>query len=444
MENTELINKFIQSLKAKTGLNAEVSGARINIFTVSKQGLIFQDDDEEQVEEMESIKEILFYIEIEEILALENECKAYYAFDDEPYSFEIGSDTYFEVAVELKRYPPFILQRALDEARVINNGYTLEITKLSSKYLYSILMHEKFDEEKLDGILRIRTYRLRDKDTTITNTFNDLTEMIILNTCKVFKDESNESKMSMKKYRSMVQSYLFNISYSLSIMIDFHKFKRNERYVSRKKRETQFFPYRKYNQNLIKYYYQAVNSDLPFVQYIAFYHIIEHFFFSVSEEEVFDRIKSLITSPSFVPKNKKSIKELYESLKKISRSQNENGAWKENEAFLLCLDKLIPDIIKLKDALQKLDTDYVERYKSNVDFIEETTEIDFDEERRDILFKKIRNRVYAVRNAIVHSKEGNESKYQPFIHDSHLAKEIPLIRALAEEIIINTSDEMYY
>lgn len=242
MENTELINKFIQSLKTKIGLNAEISDTRINIFTVSKQGMIYQDEeDEEQVGEMEENKEILSYIEIEEILALENECKAYNVFDSEQYGFEVGNDRYFEVAIEMKRFPPLFLRRTLEEVQVVDNGYTLEITKLSSKYLYSILMYENFEEEKLDGILRIRTYRLRDKDEAISNTFNDLTEIVMLNTCKIIKDESIEGKMSMKNYRSMAQSYLFNISYSLSIMIDFHKFKKIERYIFEEKKRNSIF-----------------------------------------------------------------------------------------------------------------------------------------------------------------------------------------------------------
>ena len=47
-------------------------------------------------------------------------------------------------------------------------------------------------------------------------------------------------------------------------------------------------------------------------------------------------------------------------------------------------------------------------------------------------------------NAIVHSKEGEKSKYEPFKHDKQLAKELPLIRAVAEEIIINSAEPINY
>ena len=396
MENEGIINAFIESLKIKTGLNAVVEESKINIYSISNRGMIYLEDGKEQVGEMEEFKEILFYIDIEEVLTLENECKKYEIFDSENYGFGIVSNSYFESAVEVTR-PGFssyssILQNRLNEAQVKENGYTIEITKLSSSYLYFLFMHEKFKDEEIDRILRIRTSRLSNDDITITNSFKDFAEIIMINTCKIIKNESNEQKISIKNYQKMAQSYLFNVSYSLGIMLDFHKFKRMRRVTSRVKREIQLFPYKKYNKNLIKYYYQGISSEIPFVQYIAFYHILEHFFFSVSEEEVYDKIKGLITSPSFLPKNKNSIKELYETLKKISRSQTEDGVWRENEAFLLCLNKLIPDLESLKTNLYKLNADYEEYYKTNVEFIGEDISINFEEDDKNKIYRRIRDR----------------------------------------------------
>lgn len=51
---------------------------------------------------------------------------------------------------------------------------------------------------------------------------------------------------------------------------------------------------------------------------------------------------------------------------------------------------------------------------------------------------------YATRNAVVHSKYGERLRYEPFKHDKHLGKEIPLMRAVAEEIIISSADRINY
>jgi hypothetical protein len=50
------------------------------------------------------------------------------------------------------------------------------------------------------------------------------------------------------------------------------------------------------------------------------------------------------------------------------------------------------------------------------------------------------NRIYNVRNALIHSKEGEKRRYVPFSeNENELRKELPLIRLVAEQIIINSS-----
>ncbi|MFJ3418296.1 hypothetical protein ACIPN8_18270 [Streptomyces sp. NPDC086082] len=48
----------------------------------------------------------------------------------------------------------------------------------------------------------------------------------------------------------------------------------------------------------------------------------------------------------------------------------------------------------------------------------------------------IAKRIYKVRNALVHAKEGELPKYAPFAHAEEISREIPLIRFAAEQIVI--------
>ena len=57
----------------------------------------------------------------------------------------------------------------------------------------------------------------------------------------------------------------------------------------------------------------------------------------------------------------------------------------------------------------------------------------------ELLIGKICNRIYKVRNALVHSKDDEEIKYIPQKDDPHIVVEIELIKYLAQEIIIETS-----
>ena len=56
----------------------------------------------------------------------------------------------------------------------------------------------------------------------------------------------------------------------------------------------------------------------------------------------------------------------------------------------------------------------------------------------DRLFRALGRRIYTVRNAVVHAKEGSRKRYRPFEHDAELRRETPLMRVLAELVIIGS------
>lgn len=110
----------------------------------------------------------------------------------------------------------------------------------------------------------------------------------------------------------------------------------------------------------------------------------------------------------------------------------------------MCLKQYVPDISKLVQTISNLDTSAINYYSNtDVPFAVEGKAINFTLTSEEV-YPVLRNRVYSVRNAIVHSKEGEKLRYEPFIHDKTLTKEIPLIRAIAEEIIINSAKPLKF
>ena len=207
-------------------------------------------------------------------------------------------------------------------------------------------------------------------------------------------------------------------------------------------REGQYFPYKSYKSELVKYYYQGISADIPFTQYLAFFHVAEFFFQTISEQDAFKEIEEFITRPSFSPHRKDDIRQFYNKVKKRMRDQKEDGVWDERTGLLLCLKKYIPDIEILRNSVNSLDVSAIDYYKNeDVSFADGAKPINFDD-TSEVLYATIRDRVYSVRNAIVHSKEGKKLRYEPFKHDKELSKEIPLIRAIAEEIIINSAESI--
>ena len=163
-----------------------------------------------------------------------------------------------------------------------------------------------------------------------------------------------------------------------------------------------------------------------------------------SEDEAFQVISNFITRPSFSPYKQEDVRNFYNIIKKKMRDQRDDGVWNEKNGLLLCLKRYIPDPSILKASIDRIDSTAIEYYRTTlVPFADDGKIINFDEDQEKI-YVAIRDRIYATRNAIVHSKHGERLRYEPFKHDKHLGKEIPLIRAVAEEIIITSADSINY
>lgn len=316
---------------------------------------------------------------------------------------------------------------------VDSNGYTFLLSKASISYaillICSCATNADINIKELSPVRYFSSGRAQ-------NSLDDLMLSLRWMTIKA----TAPTKTSLSEYRKMIHSYLFNICYNTSLIFtipDIHSTRQPRRRSTH--REGQLFPYKQYNQSLVKYYYQGLSSDIPFAQYLAFYHVAEFFFQTVAEDDAFKEIEEFITHPSFSPRKKDDIRKFYNKVRQIMRTQKENDVWDEKVGFILCLKKYIPDLEVLKDAINAIDPFALEYYKTTeVPFSDTGCTVNFDVTYENI-YANVRNRVYSVRNAIVHSKEGERLKYEPFRHDKDLTREIPLIRAIAEEIIIKSS-----
>lgn len=347
------------------------------------------------------------------------------------------TETDFEVAVQphdRMRMPPFRDDR--NPYEILEHNYRFSLSKASTKYLFSLFC---FSATNADYEFDIGPFRIMHSD-TITSLENFLDRFRVL-TIKI----ASPKRHSVTEFKRMLNSYLFNISYNHDITFSIIDFSENRRILRRRSRRGgQLFPYKSYNQELAKYYHQAVATDIPFTQYLAFYHVLEFFFQAISEQDAFHEIESFITRPSFSPYRKDDIKRFYGMIKKKMREQRDDGVWNEKTGLLLCLKKYVSDIESLKTSIDIIDPSAIEYYKCTlVEFTDDSKTIDFDSDT-EVLYATLRDRIYSVRNAIVHSKEGDKLRYEPFKHDRQLAKEIPLIRGVAEEIIINSSKPIDY
>ena len=104
-------------------------------------------------------------------------------------------------------------------------------------------------------------------------------------------------------------------------------------------------------------------------------------------------------------------------------------------------------IHSLIDELNNIDESLVSYYIHNEVSFSKGDTFDLNDIQNQKLYKKIAARIYKTRNSLVHCKS-NETRlnergiYQPFKNNQELLKEIPLMRCIAELIIIKTAKDI--
>lgn len=386
------------------------------------------------IDDVEEISSYGFSLDVSEIKALLSK----FSSNDKFVNNFFCSTNSIEAMVEYQGRSRILMSR--ENIREKYNAsfldYNINIGRASQEFVLAFICacaDQNFQSKRL----RIRFYDMEN-----INCFDDLCQSLRLLTVTINKSNLN---IPFSKIKSVFQSYLFNLAYNYDMCLALSNENESDRLMRhRARREGQLFPYKAYNPELVKYYNQGLSSDAPLAQYLAYYHVAEFFFQSISEQDVFQEIESYITSPSFSPYSKTSIKDFYKKIKKKIQAQKDNDVWDERNALLLCLKQYVPDISKLVQTISNLDTSAINYYSNtDVPFAAEGKAINFTLTSEEV-YPVLRNRVYSVRNAIVHSKEGEKLRYEPFIHDKTLAKEIPLIRAIAEEIIINSAKPLKF
>lgn len=117
------------------------------------------------------------------------------------------------------------------------------------------------------------------------------------------------------------------------------------------------------------------------MQYLAFYHVAEYFFQSISEDDAFQVINSFITRPYFSPYRREDVYSFYNVIKKKMRDQRDEGVWNEKNGLLLCLKRFILDVNVLRATIQHIDGTSVEYYQNtSVPFADDGKMINFQDE----------------------------------------------------------------
>lgn len=254
----------------------------------------------------------------------------------------------------------------------------------------------------------------------------------------------------MKKYTN---SFLFGISYNIGVVyksvFDIDDLSYTREYISHRRNlrpneiET---PKLFYKEELIEQYSLALSSYDPFIQFIAYYHVMEHFFDEVYKGALISEVREIIQNPGFSTKKTKEINKIIDTVQ--NKTSITKGMFARTE--LEALELTIKAYVKLEQLFTGLSENYpslINYYKSHEVSFSKGDNIDLSDYSNDKLAKKIAARIYKTRNSLVHSKSNTyvakeRGIFHPFSDDKELAKEIPLMKTIAESIIIRSAEEI--
>lgn len=270
---------------------------------------------------------------------------------------------------------------------------------------------------------------------------------LVASTIRVLSLRIDSSKpTAFATWESYVESFVFHLGFNLDTSImplrSLSELTRPSRIVNMRRSSIEELdaPHRSYIPDLVYSYQLGISAESPMLAFISFYHVLEHWFQHVFEDDLVVQVQDEITSPDFSYKRKKDINALIKRITRTVQLRDDQLTMNEATALRLTLEKYI-DLAALKSSLHDFDPQLVTNLReSAVDFAD-GDKVNMDSNDASAIYGALAKRIYKTRNAVVHSKDGAKSKFLPYRHDKQLETEVPLLRFIAEQIIVRTSSK---
>ncbi len=187
-----------------------------------------------------------------------------------------------------------------------------------------------------------------------------------------------------------------------------------------------------YNSDTIRFYQRGMNSTDPVNAYLSFYQILEYFFVSISDEQLYSKLARYINDPklSATPTNLDRI---------IQEVTEHKGETDETEMLKNVFTKFIDetDLIDFIRSYEKYLGDNLYTKKRVLFGVELEAKLVSGHTSGNIA-----KRIKTIRNALVHSSDRYERKerYIPSLQAENLIRlEIPLLKFIAEKVIVSSA-----
>lgn len=183
------------------------------------------------------------------------------------------------------------------------------------------------------------------------------------------------------------------------------------------------------------YWYGKTASAMPLLQFLAYYQVIEYYFPVYSQIEAQKTLRNILKDPTFNPMRDADTAMLLEAIRFSSKGRTIGSEPEQLEATIRhCVPaKDLRDFLEDQARYEFYTSDNAKKLvRATVPVRKES-----DDHRQAVT-----NRIYAIRNRIVHTKSGYENQEPLFPFDpetKYLSHDIDLMEFLARKVLIASS-----
>jgi hypothetical protein len=354
-----------------------------------------------------------------------------------PHETAMFVSGYYEQAIEFQSRAPIASRMMRDDAIKLENREqtrTISVSSISDLFAIVLLDSDEISRDLRRFIMmsRSRMRRQQERSQESTNSIGSVLSRV--RTIRIETDIDDPLAENIKRLRALCEASLFHIAYGWGAGISLSTSWERAYYRFGLRRDsTVQFPLRTYKSELLAYYHLAFGSDSLILAYLALYKILEYFFTSASERLLHSKMSHKLVEPDFLHTKAKKLRELVKTIRTHDNRMDE----KRMLATVLS-DFFAPE--DLRNWIVGYDSENNDYFTTEHRVFAEPLRIDAS---NDQIFSTTAHRIYHIRNALVHHKEGEISRFIPFSgQEKVLFREIPLLLFIAENLIIKTGKDI--
>lgn len=342
---------------------------------------------------------------------------------------------YFEQAVELQGRTPFSMRLFRERDDIViedaSQGRTVTLSPASTTFALAQLDGEVPRElRRMISFGRDRLGRLYPVGEQCP--FSAILGRIL--TVKVHTRDDDVLATNCRKLQALAEAALFHVAFGLGVGISLQLDWERAYYRLGLRRDAEIqFPRRTYTSELLAYYQLAFGSDSLMLAYLSLYKVLEYFFTSSSKRILHQKMIESLVQPDFATTKPKKLDELARVVRLHDTKLDE-----ERQLKTVLEDHFGPDV--LRAWIEDFDRENDSYLTTERTIFAKLMRVDVSDNQ---LFPTVACRIYHIRNALVHHKEGEVSRFVPFSgQEAVLHRELPLLLYIAEQLIIKTGKDL--